>query len=91
MNPSKLLPVLAALALSACATDRPYDHDPDFGATVRQLVDAQIYDPAAAANPAGTAPAGPDGVRATEIMKAHHAPPEKTSKSAQPVPLLIMQ
>jgi hypothetical protein len=51
---------VAALAAAGCA-DTP--SEADYGNSVKQMVEAQTYDPAAAANPPEQAPATTDGAR----------------------------
>ncbi len=79
------LSVMSASLAAGCATT---DTDPvrvedDFGKSVRQMISAQIYDPAAARNPAVQPPMGLDGVQATAVLQAqreHVGDPKEVNK-----------
>lgn len=58
--------VIAALALSACATT-----DDDYGQSVRQMVQAQTFDPAAASNPPELPPEVTDGARLQNALDVY--------------------
>jgi hypothetical protein len=63
-----------ALVLGACANTS--DTDPvrveqDFGRSVDQMIEAQIYDPKAARKPPAEPPMGLDGVQGEAILKTH--------------------
>jgi hypothetical protein len=64
--------VACALGLFAagCSTGTP-NVDASYGEAVQSVVDAQLYDPAAAANPSTDAIEGTDGQRMEAVMKAH--------------------
>ena len=61
---------LAALALSACQSETPR-LDVQLGKSVAELIQAQTYDPNAAANPPALAPEGGDGPRLKNVVDAH--------------------
>lgn len=72
-NPVVLMAMACVFVLSACAST---DTDPtrveqDFGRSVQQMVDGQIYDPEAARNPRKSPPKGIDGVQAEAAMEAY--------------------
>lgn len=58
--------VIAALAVSGCATS-----DDDFGQSVKQMVQAQTFDPAAASNPPELAPEITDGERVKNALDVY--------------------
>lgn len=58
--------VIAALAVSGCATS-----DDDYGQSVRQMVQAQTFDPAAASNPPEFAPEITDGARVQNALDVY--------------------
>jgi len=59
--------VIAALAVSGCANTS----DEDYGQSVRQMVQAQTFDPAAASNPPELAPEITDGARLQNAMDVY--------------------
>jgi len=64
-----LTPVVGLALLTGCASEASHVRD-TYGDAVRQMVDAQIYDRAAAANP-GDAPVSLDGKKGELILKKH--------------------
>ena len=77
--------VLALFALIiGCASTDPQRVEDDFGNSVRHMVDAQIYDREAAANPSTEAVTGMDGVQAEAVMdvyRKHIGDPDKVNES----------
>lgn len=61
--------VIAALLIAGCA-DTPLA-DADFGNSVRQMVQAQTLDPAAASNPPELAPEITDGARLEQALEVY--------------------
>jgi hypothetical protein len=59
--------VIVALAVSGCATSV----DEDYGQSVRQMVQAQTFDPAAASNPPELAPEITDGARLQNALDVY--------------------
>lgn len=62
--------VCATLLTTSCAMGPTHVED-DFGRSVRQMVDAQISDPAVAADPSPNAPDRLDGVGAQETLSGY--------------------
>lgn len=60
--------VIAVLAVSGCANTTS---DDDYGQSVRQLVQAQTFDPAAASNPPELAPEITDGARLQNALDVY--------------------
>jgi hypothetical protein len=60
---------LVTLLLGGCA-DTPLA-DADYGNSVRQMVRAQTFDPAAASNPAALAPEITDGARLEKALEVY--------------------
>jgi hypothetical protein len=58
--------VFAALVVSGCATS-----DDDYGQSVKQMVQAQTFDPAAASNPPELAPEITDGARLQNALDVY--------------------
>lgn len=70
MNISKSSAVaLATVAIAGCA-DTPLG-DADYGSSVKQMVQAQTFDPAAASNPAEFAPETTDGPRLENALEVY--------------------
>jgi type IV pilus biogenesis protein CpaD/CtpE len=69
----------ATLVLAGCASDPKQEHDPAFGSSVRQMIQAQIHDPKAAANPPAEAPDGVDGQRAEQVVQTYRKDADKPS------------
>jgi hypothetical protein len=61
--------VIATLLLAGCA-DTPLA-DADYGKSVRQMVQAQTFDPAAASNPPELPPEITDGARLAEALEVY--------------------
>lgn len=59
--------VIAALSASGCGTTS----DGDYGESVRQMVEAQTFDPAAASNPPELAPEITDGARLENALEVY--------------------
>lgn len=59
---------VAALAVAGCANTTS---DEDYGQSVRQLVQAQTFDPAAASNPPELAPEITDGARLQNALDVY--------------------
>lgn len=66
-KPSTL--IVATLAVSGC-TDTPVA-DADYGNSVRHMVQAQTFDPAAASNPPELAPEVTDGARLKNALDVY--------------------
>lgn len=65
------LALAAAVALSACQSDPPRADNTQMGMAVALMIQAQTYDPHAAANPPQLAPEGADGQRLKNVVDAH--------------------
>jgi hypothetical protein len=61
---------VAALAAAGCA-DAP--SEADYGNSVKQMVEAQTYDPAASANPPEQPPLASDGARLDNALAVYRA------------------
>ncbi len=65
---------VAAMLLAGCAMTASTDPtrvENDFGNSVRQMVDGQIYDTKAARKPATEPPLGQDGAHTEVILRKH--------------------
>jgi hypothetical protein len=65
---------IAGLMLAACASTADTDAtrvEQDYGRSVRQMIDGQVYDPQAARKPATEPPMGLDGVQGEAVLKSH--------------------
>ena len=67
----KTIPGICATLLTASCAMGPTHVEEDFGRSVRQMVDAQISDPAAAGDPAPRAADRLDGVVAEDVLREH--------------------
>jgi len=79
--------LLALLLTTGCAiTQEPARVDEDFGNSVRNMVDAQIYNPAAAQNPPVNPPLALDGQKGQNALEAYRkdvAKPKKVEEQIQ--------
>ncbi len=86
-NTTMILPFVAftaAVLLAGCASTDATRVEEDFGTSVRQMVDAQIYDPEAAKNPRKDPPMGLDGVQAEAVLdvyREHVGDPEEVTET----------
>ena len=75
-----ILTLLLAAALAGCESDYPRV-DAALGKSQAQMVQAQTYDPEAAAHPAALAPARGDGQRLENVLAEHRTDvPQQVSK-----------
>lgn len=77
-----------SLTLAACAPSRL---DATFGDAVRSNVEAQIYDPVAATNPAADPVMGTDGQRMEGVMEAHRGQAGSAENVSQPIVISVGQ
>ena len=75
---------MLALFTAACGTPTPLV-DATFGDAVQSVVDAQLYDPAAAANPSTDAIEGTDGQRMEAVMEAHRGQTGSAESVSKPI------
>ncbi len=71
---ARTLGVSLTLALVGCASTASTDPvrvEDDFGHSVKQMIDAQTYNPKAAKKPASEPPEGLDGVQGEAILKTY--------------------
>ena len=68
-NALALAMAFGASLLAGCA-DTPLA-DEDYGSSVRQMIQAQTFDPAAASNPPALAPEITDGARLEEALEVY--------------------
>jgi type IV pilus biogenesis protein CpaD/CtpE len=74
--------VSAALLVSGCA----YNSEADYGSSVRQMVQSQTFDPAAASNPPELAPEVTDGERVKNALDVYRKDVAKGSTDVkQPI------
>lgn len=71
-----LATTLAAAAIAGCASETPH-LDAQLGKSVEQMVQAQTYDPAAAANPPALAPETGDGQRLKNAVDVYRKEVQK--------------
>lgn len=84
MNTAKPSAVIIVTLLAAGCADTPSDSD--YGSSVRQMVQAQTYDPAAASNPPELAPEVTDGARLKNALDVYRKDVAKGSTEVkQPV------
>lgn len=70
MNITTTFVLAAAAATVAGCSDTPLA-DEDYGSSVKQMVQAQTFDPAAAANPPELAPQTADGARLAKALEVY--------------------
>ncbi|QBQ55878.1 hypothetical protein [Nitrosococcus wardiae] len=76
--------------LLGCTSTDPVRVEQDFGNSVRNMIQAQIYDPEAARNPPVDPPAALDGAKAGEALKEYRQDVGKPSKVEKELPLNIL-
>lgn len=75
-----LTAVLSLGVLAGCSSNPPVEQaDKGFGDSVRNMIDQQIYDRQAAANPLPDLPASTDGQRAAAALKAYRDQPSRAN------------
>lgn len=79
-----ILTVLLVAALAGCSTDYPRV-DAALGKSQAQMIQAQTYDPQAAAHPPALAPAQADGQRLANVLAGHRKdiPQQATQQVSQ--------
>ena len=75
---------MLALFTAACSTGTPRV-DATYGDAVQSMVEAQLYDPAAASNPSTDAIEGTDGQRMEAVMEAHRGRAESAESVSNPI------
>lgn len=70
MNLMQATALTVAAQLTAGCADTPLA-DADYGSSVRQMVQAQTFDPAAASNPPALAPDITDGARLEQALEVY--------------------
>lgn len=75
------------LILAGCSTNStdPVRVEMDYGNSVRNMVDAQIYDQAAANSLQSRPVIGIDGVKAEGVIESYHADQGKTEEVREPI------
>ena len=78
------------LGINGCTTY----HDPvrveqDYGNSVRNMIQAQTYNPAAALNPSAVPPKGMDAPKAGAVLETYRSDVSKPQKVEQPILLNI--
>ena len=90
MNTSIHLALVCVVAsLAGCASSPQQENDPAFGSSVRQMIHAQIFDPAAAENPPEQPPNGVDGIRAEGVMKSYRADVDKPARAQEKIDMQV--
>lgn len=80
--------VIVLTGCSTASTD-PVRVENDFGNSVRNMVDAQKYDPDAAKTLVAEPRTGIDGVSAEHVLKDHHSSKTDGEKINEPIHLKI--
>ncbi len=79
----------AAFLLGSCTWSDPVRVEEDFGNSVRNMIQAQTYDPDAARNPAVEPPRGIDGTKANRTLDAYRGDIGKPAEIKQPINIEI--
>jgi hypothetical protein len=79
------IPLLAGLGLVACATPTPLEAD--YGQSVKQMTENQVYEPSTLWRPSAAAVEGADPAVLEQAIKAMRT--EKTDRSQVAQPLVI--
>lgn len=73
------------LLTSACTTGGGSRVEATFGDAIRSNVEAQLYDPSAAANPSTDAVEGTDGQRMESVMETHRSQTGSAESVSNPI------
>lgn len=76
MNNFRFLPWGVLLVTVTACTGKPVRVESDFGNSVHNMTEAQMYDPEAARNPSAELPGGLDGAKGDAVIDAYRAPPK---------------
>jgi type IV pilus biogenesis protein CpaD/CtpE len=76
MNSLKTLLFGAIVMTLAACTGRAARVESDYGNSVNNMIEAQMYDPEAARNPSADLPGGLDGAKADHAIEAYRNPPK---------------
>ncbi len=79
----------AVLLAAGCTSNDPVRVEQDFGKSVRQMIDAQIYDPTAAHNPPVDPPTQLDGNKAEAGLGAYREDVPRPEAVQQPLQIQI--
>ncbi|MGH8577227.1 MAG: hypothetical protein ACREXX_10385 [Gammaproteobacteria bacterium] len=79
----------AALLLGACTYSDPVRVEEDFGNSVRNMIKAQTYNPAAARNPPVEPPTVLDGTKGNRALEAYRGDIDKPAEVKQPIRIEI--
>lgn len=80
---------LWVICLGGCtASTDPIQVENDYGNSVRQMIDAQIYDPAAVHNPPTQVP-GFDAPKGHNVLEEYRKDVAKPSEALQPIDIRI--
>ncbi|MEW6168862.1 MAG: hypothetical protein AB1651_14370 [Pseudomonadota bacterium] len=80
---------VAAAALAACASSPQQENDPAFGSSVRNMISAQVHNPAAVSRPGDSAPDGIDGERAASVLKTYRSDVDKPARAQEGVTVRV--
>lgn len=81
--------VVAMLSATGCSSTDPVRVEEDFGNSVRNMVNAQIYNPNAAKNPPAEPPLALDGEKADKVLEAYRGDVYKPEKAERPISIRI--
>lgn len=76
--------ILMSVFVTGCSSTDPTRVEADYGNSVRNMIEAQIYDPEAANNPPSEPPTSLDGGYAEEVLEAYRdnvSKPEDVKRS----------
>lgn len=76
-------------AAGGCTSTDPVRVEEDFGNSVRHMIQAQIHDPQAAANPPVDPPMNLDGAKADNILKSYRKDVSKPEQIEKPLQITI--
>ncbi|MEQ1438728.1 hypothetical protein AAG565_05135 [Fontimonas sp. SYSU GA230001] len=85
----RLASLSSLVLLAGCAGSPRHENDPAFGSSVRQMIQAQIYNPAAAENPPAQAPDGIDGPRAENVLQTYRADVDKPARAHEAIQMQV--
>jgi type IV pilus biogenesis protein CpaD/CtpE len=71
MNKSKMLALAATTAVLAACTTEPTLTERNYGVSVRQMIEAQTYDPSTIQNPSTETVDSSDGQRAGNVLEGY--------------------
>ncbi len=82
---------IVQVVLSACTSTDPVRVEEDFGNSVRNMIQAQTYNPDAARNPPSEPPTVLDGPKGSKVLDTYRGDVSDPQKTERPIQLDIIR